>query len=107
MKLLFDQHLSPKLPKLLADVFPESKHVSNVGLSEEDDNVIWQFAKKNDFVIVTKDSDYDWLATLRGFPPQVIWLRMGNCTTRQIEAALRRNQEAIISLGEQGIVEIF
>lgn len=69
MKLLFDQHLSPKLVKKLADIFPDSEHVSNLALDKVDDDVIWEYAKSRGFCIVTKDSDYDWHATLKGFPP--------------------------------------
>jgi predicted nuclease of predicted toxin-antitoxin system len=36
--------------------------------------------------IVTKDSDFNELSVVFGFPPKVIWLRRGNCTTRDIEA---------------------
>ena len=32
MKLLFDQNLSPKLTGRLADVYPGSEHVADVGL---------------------------------------------------------------------------
>jgi predicted nuclease of predicted toxin-antitoxin system len=32
MKLLFDQNLSPRLARLLADIFPDSTHVREVGL---------------------------------------------------------------------------
>lgn len=31
----------------------------------------------------------------RGFPPKLLWLRIGNCTTTKIEHLLRGRQDAI------------
>ncbi len=89
MKLLFDHNLSPRLVKKLTDIFPSSSHVNNLGLTQADDTELWIYAQSNDFVIVTKDSDYNELLTLRGFPPKIIWIRRGNCSTSDIEAMLK------------------
>jgi predicted nuclease of predicted toxin-antitoxin system len=53
------------------------------------DDQVWEHARQNGFAIVTKDEDYDFLSVLRGSPPKVIWLQLGNCTTSQVEAVLR------------------
>lgn len=58
MKLLFDQNLSRKLVDRLADVLPDSSHVQFHKLAEETDTKIWEFAKLNDFCIVTQDADF-------------------------------------------------
>ncbi len=89
MKLLIDQNLSPKLPARLADLFPGSVHVQSLALDCASDDDIWDFARQNGFAIVTKDVDYNNLSILRGTPPKVIWLQLGNCTTSQVEAAFR------------------
>ncbi|HEX8567316.1 MAG TPA: DUF5615 family PIN-like protein [Pyrinomonadaceae bacterium] len=91
MKLLFDQNLSPRLIALLADLFPNSNHVFPLGLDAAEDSEIWEFARKNDFVLVTKDADFSDMSVLRGFPPQIIWIRRGNCSTSDIEQILRDN----------------
>ena len=44
MKLLFDQNLSPRLLPALADIFPNSNHVRNVGLGRADDDAVWRYA---------------------------------------------------------------
>ena len=49
----------------------------------------------------TKDADYSDLGLLKHFSPYIIWLRMGNCTTAEIETALRANHAAIF-LFDQG-----
>lgn len=109
MKLLFDQNLSPKMPARVADIFPGSKHVMNVGLDTAPDQQVWDYAEANDFTIVSKDADYPNLVALRGHPPKVVWLQLGNCTTRQVEAALRANHLAIEALGNDpsaGVIAI-
>lgn len=89
MKLLFDQNVSPNLVNRLADIFPGSSHVQSVGLDCADDDQIWEHARLNGFAIVSKDADYNNLSVLRGSPPKVIWLQLGNCTIAQVEAVFR------------------
>ncbi|KOR29531.1 hypothetical protein TI05_15070 [Achromatium sp. WMS3] len=84
MTLLFDQNLSPKLAILLKDLFPASTHVRNVGLRDASDLKIWEFAKQNGFTIISKDSDFQQKSFLLGFPPKVIWLRIGNSSVQEI-----------------------
>jgi predicted nuclease of predicted toxin-antitoxin system len=98
MKLLLDQHLSPRLATSLADLFPLSTHVSFVGLDCVTDEAVWNYARGNGYVIVTKDPDFADLSVAYGPPPKVIWLRLGNCTTQEIEAAIREHREEIEAL---------
>jgi predicted nuclease of predicted toxin-antitoxin system len=95
MKLLFDQNLSPQLPRLLSDLYPDSKHVRDVGFTAATDTVIWNYAKQNGYVIVSKDSDFQQRSLLLGHPPKFIWLRMGNCPVRPIEEVLRKHSVTI------------
>lgn len=95
MKLLFDHNISPRLIELLRDVFSEASHVTVLGLERASDQVVWQYAKTHGYVLVSKDTDFNDLVTLRGFPPKVIWLRLGNCTTTHIAEALAAQQETI------------
>ncbi|MEO8074106.1 MAG: DUF5615 family PIN-like protein [Acidobacteriota bacterium] len=95
MKLLFDQNLSWRLPVRLADFYPESRHVREFEMKESEDVDIWNYAKANDFVIVTKDIDFQQRSLLFGHPPKVVRLRVGNCTVRMIEELLRKHSEII------------
>ena len=95
MKLLFDENLSPRLPGLLADMYPGSEHVHNCGLGSADDEAVWKYARDENFSIVSKDSDFQERSVLRGYPPKVIWLRVANCTTAEIEGLLRTAQPII------------
>lgn len=95
MKLLFDHHLSRKLVARLEDLFPHSSHVVFHGLERAEDIDIWHFAQQHQFTIVTKDSDMNDITALRGAPPKILWLRIGNCTTKMTEAIIRRNHAII------------
>jgi predicted nuclease of predicted toxin-antitoxin system len=108
--LLFDQNLSPYLVDRLADQYPGSVHVSTVGLGTALDKVVWEYARQYDYMIVTKDADFSELPLLLGFPPKVIWIRRGNCSTREIELLLRENYEVIVVLSddpETGVLTLF
>ena len=95
MKLLFDQNLSFKLCRQLADIFPNSNQIRLLGMEQAADRAIWEYAKANDFILVSQDVDFADMATLYGPPPKVIWLRCGNRPTKEIERRLRDHAEAI------------
>ena len=109
MKLLFDNNLSYKLVARLADLFPDSNHVMMVGLDESDDLVIWNYAKENSYTIVTKDADYNEMCVIKGFPPKIIWLTIGNCKIQDIEQVIRNNTIIINDFNNNknlGVIEI-
>jgi len=95
MRVLFDHNLSHKLLRRLADIFPGSGQTRLAGLAEAPDAVVWDYALRNGFSIVTLDADFADLSILRGHPPKVIWLRCGNRTVAEVETLLRQNQSQI------------
>lgn len=95
MKLLLDQNVSHRLVQTLADLFPDSEHVRNVGLKDADDEAIWQHAKHDGFIIVSKDTDFHQRSVLLGHPPKVVWVALGNCATQDVERALRMHANDI------------
>ena len=95
MKLLFDENLSPRLVDLLHDLFPDSVHVRDVGLNSADDLTVWEYAQNNSLLICSKDSDMHQRSFLLGFPPKVVWVRLGNCSTSDVEQLLRKHYDAI------------
>jgi predicted nuclease of predicted toxin-antitoxin system len=109
MRLLFDHNLSLRLVDRLANVYPGSSHVFRLGLDRAPDLEVWRYACEHSFVIVTKDSDFNDLSVLQGFPPKIVWVRLGNCTTSDVERALRAGREAIISFVSEpdlGVLEL-
>jgi predicted nuclease of predicted toxin-antitoxin system len=99
MKLLFDQNLSSRLPRLLDELYQGSIHVRDVGLREADDGEVWEYAKLHGFALVSKDSDFQARSLLYGSPPKFIWLRVGNCTVRSVEQLLRKHSASIHTFG--------
>ena len=95
MRLLFDQNLSPKLVSLLIDIFPDSTHVQDVSLDTADDLELWEYARDNDFLIVSKDADFSDRSMIYGYSPKVIWLRLGNCSTNAVARILRNHYSDI------------
>lgn len=95
MKLLFDQNLSYVLVARLADLYPQSAHVRDLGLESADDEAVWNHARQHDFIIVSKDSDFRQRSFLRGAPPKIVWLSIGNCSTNRIEELLRASSTQI------------
>jgi predicted nuclease of predicted toxin-antitoxin system len=97
MKLLFDQNLSFKLCRRLADLFPDSTQTRLIGLDRADDPAVWEHARANGFVLVSQDSEMFDLSGLRGHPPKLIWLRCGNQKTVVIEKLLRDHHGQILA----------
>jgi len=54
-----------------------------------DDLTVWHYAAGQNLMVVSKDSDFRHLALLRGPPPKVIWLRIGNGPTAVVATLLR------------------
>ena len=110
MRLLFDHNLSPALKGMLADLWPRSLHVWDLNMDAADDTVIWAYAREGGLVIVTKDADYRDLSLVRGHPPKVIWIRLGNGPTSQVAALLRNRHSELTAFYDnaaQGLLELF
>ena len=86
MKALLDQNLP---------LCPDSLHVRELGLTGDDDERIWAIAKKEGFVIFTKDNDFLARALVRGHPPQVVQICVGNASTRHIANLLGEKADEI------------
>ena len=86
---LLDENLSGRLVETLADVYSGSEQVLTSGLGGAGDGAVWEYARLHGFTIVSKDSDFFDRSVLTGAPPKVIWIRLGNCSTQEVERMLR------------------
>ncbi|MBI1298034.1 hypothetical protein GC175_24125 [bacterium] len=93
--MLVRPNLSHRLVQSLTDVYPGSQHVRYVGLRDASDTEVWGYARRNGYTIVSKDSDFYQRSLVIGFPPKVIWLRLGNCSTEDVERLLRKHRDTI------------
>lgn len=100
MKLLFDENLSHHLVDRLSDVYPGSQHVRQLGMRSSPDRIVLGYAGLMDMVLVTKDGDFDDLALLGEDDARVLRLDLGNCTTGEIEDALRAAVDALPAMFE-------
>jgi predicted nuclease of predicted toxin-antitoxin system len=89
VKLLLDQNLSHRLCATLRQEAFSCVHVRDLGLERADDETIWNFARQEGYVIVSKDEDFHQRSFLHGHPPKVVWLRVGNCSTDDIAKVIR------------------
>jgi predicted nuclease of predicted toxin-antitoxin system len=94
-KLLLDENLSVKLTVELRDVLGDIRHVRDLGLQSGSDAALWEWARVHGYAIVSKDSDFWHRSVLFGHPPEVIWLRVGNGSTRVMADVLRRAAGAV------------
>ncbi len=106
MKLLLDENLSDRIISQIVDLYPDSVHVKTLGLINTDDVLIWEYAKANDFVIASKDSDFHQRSLLYGHPPKFIYLRIGNSPTSKIVQILRDNFGIISQFADSEIESI-
>lgn len=105
MKLLLDENLSRRIVPFIQDAFPGSTQVASLNMASASDVEIWQYAKSNGYVIVTKDADFQELCLLHGTPPKVLWLRIGNTSKAAITHLLIEHRSIIEETLSQSTVD--
>jgi len=100
VKLLLDANISRRLIPRLSGTFPDSSHVALLGLDDTTDEEIWMYALDHGFAIVSKDEDFHQRALVSGPPPKMIWVRLGNCTTSDIEQTIQDGYDTIMGFLE-------
>jgi len=106
VKLLLDENLSDRIVPKIVELYPNSAHVKTLGLTNTDDSIIWDYARENDYVIISKDSDFHQRSILYGHPPKFIYLRIGNSPTSKIVRILRDNFFVINKFGNSDLESI-
>jgi predicted nuclease of predicted toxin-antitoxin system len=106
VKILLDQNISYRLVNLLSNSFQKVDHVKSLGLTDATDLEIWHYALTNNYTIITFDSDYIDLATIKGTPPKIIWLRFGNSSNLKLANKLILNASSIKSFIEDANPEL-
>jgi predicted nuclease of predicted toxin-antitoxin system len=101
MKLLLDENLSRRIVPFLQTTYPGSSQVALLNLESSSDSEIWQYAKTNGFVIVSRDSDFQERSLVAGHPPQVVWLKIPNRSKTVVHNILLDHRSEI----EQALLE--
>ena len=88
MNFLVDAQLPPALVRWILSQGHQATHVFDIGLQAADDPAIWERARTEDTVIISKDEDFvdHWILTDQ--PVSLVWIRKGNCSNRALLAWL-------------------
>ena len=109
MKLRLDAQLSPALAEWMTVTFgTDTRSVRDLGLRDADDPEIFQAARADEAVVMTKDSDFVELVERLGSPPQVLWVTCGNTANARLKQILVKCFPQAIQWLQQGepVVEI-
>ena len=107
MKLLLDENLSRRLVPFLQHDYPGSNQVVLLGMESASDKEVWQRAKDDGFVILTRDADFQELSLVWGQPPKVIRLKTLNQSRAATLKVLIENRDVIVeTLFAQGLASV-
>ena len=96
MKLLLDENLSRRLVPFLQHDYPGSSQVVLLGMQSASDKEVWQKARDDGYVIVTRDADFQELSLVWGQPPKVIRLKTLNQSRAATLKVLVDNRDAMV-----------
>jgi predicted nuclease of predicted toxin-antitoxin system len=88
VKLLLDENLSRRLVPALQARFPGSSQVALLGLERSTDAQLCAYAAEHDFVICSKDDDFQRLVAARGYRPRLVYLMLGNVSNEAVLTVL-------------------
>ena len=109
MTIWIDAHLSPAISTWITATFGISAlALRDIGLRDAEDTEIFEAAKAQGNIFITKDSDFVDLVNRFGQPPQIILLTCGNTSNNRLKEILSSKLSealALLSSGEP-LVEI-
>ncbi|HEY0739152.1 MAG TPA: DUF5615 family PIN-like protein [Herpetosiphonaceae bacterium] len=89
MTIWIDAQLSPALADWIANTFRTSAlALRDLGLRDATDHAIFMVARREQAIVMTKDSDFVQLLNQYGTPPQIIWLTCGNTSNANLKLIL-------------------
>jgi predicted nuclease of predicted toxin-antitoxin system len=104
-----DAHLSPAISTWITSTLGISAlALRDVGLRDAEDTEIFETAKSQDIILMTKDSDFVDLVNRFGQPPQIILLTCGNTSNDRLKQILQSKLLEALELLASGepLVEI-
>jgi predicted nuclease of predicted toxin-antitoxin system len=108
MRFLVDAQLPRAICGLLAHPDHDAVHVKDILPLDAADADIWRMAIEEGQVIVTKDEDFARRQQSTGAGPQIVWIRIGNCSNAALERALRPLWPSVCAMLAEGerLVEV-
>ncbi len=104
-----DAHLSPAIATWITDRFGiTAVALRDLGLRNAEDLEIFEAAKAQGVIFITKDSDFVDLVERLETPPQIIWLTCGNTSNARLSEILNSTLLDALELLKSGekLVEI-
>lgn len=109
MIIWVDAQLSPAIATWMTATFEiTTLALRDIGLRDAEDLEIFEAAKAQGAIVITKDSDFVDLANRLGAPPQIIWLTCGNTSNARLREILSATLPDALDLLRSGeaVVEI-
>jgi predicted nuclease of predicted toxin-antitoxin system len=104
-----DAQLPPQLAVWLSQTFNvEVYALRDLHLRDAEDRQIFQEARQQGAVIISKDSDFVEMVLRLGTPPQLLWVTCGNVTNRRLQYLLTQvfpKAQQLLAAGE-AVVEL-
>jgi len=89
MIIWIDAHLSPAIATWITMTFGITAiALRDLGLRDAEDPEIFEKAKAQGVILMTKDSDFVDFVDRLGSPPQIIWLTCGNTSNAELRRIL-------------------
>jgi predicted nuclease of predicted toxin-antitoxin system len=96
MKVVCDVHISFKIVRFFEQKGIEAIHVNNILQGDvSSDASITDYANENDFVVVTKDADFQDSYFLAKKPKKLLKINLGNISTKKLIEILENNLSSI------------
>ncbi|MBD1823725.1 DUF5615 family PIN-like protein [Cyanobacteria bacterium FACHB-DQ100] len=109
MTIWIDAHLSPAIALWITNTFGITAFaLRDAGLRDAEDPEIFEAAREQSVILMTKDSDFADLVDRLGSPPRVIWLTCGNTSNTRLQEILSAALPQALELLRSGeaLVEI-
>ena len=104
-----DEQISPKFAVWLAQRFQVECHsVDTLGYFNTPDIEIFEKARAENVIVITKDRDFREMVLKKGTPPQVVWVTCGNTSTARLQVIFEKAFPLALDLLKNGeaLVEI-
>lgn len=109
MTIWVDAQMSPAIAAWMSNNFAvNAVAIRELGLRDADDKEIFEAARRENAIVMTKDNDFVLLLDRLGAPPQVIWVTCGNTSNARMKEILTNTLPKALELLEsgEGLVEI-
>lgn len=107
MRFIIDAHLPPRITKIFQNLGYEAIHTSELpkGNAASDEEIIIVAAK--DGVVISKDDDFYQRFLLKGEPPKLIHVKVGNMRLKTLIELFEKVAPKLINLlGQHDLLEL-